>query len=49
MINGVEHTGPTTSGVAQTAKELSQSLMRERGGVTGAGRKTAASVAPDAG
>ncbi|WP_419183762.1 PP2C family protein-serine/threonine phosphatase [Streptomyces albidus (ex Kaewkla and Franco 2022)] len=34
MINAIERTGPSTYGVSQMARELSQSLMREREGVT---------------
>lgn len=34
MINTIERTGPLCDGVAQMARELSQSLLRERGGAT---------------
>jgi serine phosphatase RsbU (regulator of sigma subunit) len=34
MINAIERTGPSTYTVAQMARELSQSLMQERGGIT---------------
>jgi serine phosphatase RsbU (regulator of sigma subunit) len=34
MINTIERTGPTTAGVGPMARELSKSLMRERGGIT---------------
>ncbi|WP_246530884.1 PP2C family protein-serine/threonine phosphatase [Streptomyces bathyalis] len=34
MINTIERTGPVTAGVGAMARELSQSLMRERGGTT---------------
>lgn len=34
MVNAIEHTGPATAGVAQMARQLSQTLMRERGGIT---------------
>lgn len=34
MIDAIERIGPTTAGVSQMARDLSQSLMRERGGVT---------------
>lgn len=34
MVNVIERTGPLTSGVGQMARELSRSLMRERGGIT---------------
>jgi hypothetical protein len=34
MINAIERAGPSTANVSQTARELSQSLLRERGGIT---------------
>jgi serine phosphatase RsbU (regulator of sigma subunit) len=34
MINVIERTGPVTAGVSQMARELSASLLRERGGHT---------------
>jgi serine phosphatase RsbU (regulator of sigma subunit) len=34
LINAVEHAGPLTLGVAQMARQLSQSLLQEREGIT---------------